>query len=787
MEEFLRLIIPEEGYKILWVRVSTDHSYHRVFEKFSEMAAAAKQLNQEGHQVYHACASFKQSSYKGQNGKTKRRTQENVALVQSLWLDIDCSEDKARKEAGYIDQNEALAALDHFLKITKLPEPMVVSSGYGLHVYWLLTEAIEKTTWQAAAEILATSANSDKAKLLVDPARTTDAASVLRPIGTHNKKIEGIAPEVKLLREGAPNSIEVINSILGKFSGTYASKKANHSVKNDDKTNNEKRYFRPNALFEGERNSGVLAYIGSIRAKGHNEAEILEMARDFNSGRCQPALNDEEIVGLAARYKAETLNSTSEHSAWPKPESLEGELPPAPEFDYDLLPKALVSFVNDSAERMGQPPDFFAIPLMIISAAVLGSNWAICPRAKDKSWRESAVLWGGIVARPGSKKSPCLEACLKPIKNIEKQLFEKFEQDQIAYKFEKSSFEKNKNSEEFLAPPMEPKLQRAVIQDATYQVIARIMSESPEGLLASWDELGGMLASWDQKGQEAARSFYLTAWNGNQSYTVDRVERGTDRIERAFLCVLGGTQPAIIGQHIHKAKIGKSSDDGLVQRLQLLVFPDMENKPGEVERAENEQAKQLAFSAIQGLRSIDPLKIGVKPFNDEDRSILHFDEEAQKAYDEFRRFIENRVVEGKEDDTMSAHLNKLPATVAKLAMLIHLIDQSYGDVDKETTLKAIRFGKYLYKSAKRVYFSADVGIAEVATILGKRLKAGAMGDRFTVSEVKKKGWGKLRETETIEAAVAALVAAGWIRKMPLENSLGRPTDRYIINPQITGE
>ena len=235
-----------------------------------------------------------------------------------------------------------------------------------------------------------------------------------------------------------------------------------------------------------------------------------------------------------------------------------------------------------------------------------------------------------------------------------------------------------------------------------------------------------------------------------------------------------------------KAKIGKSNDDGLVQRLQLLVFPDMSNKPKEVERAEDEEAQKSAFSAIQGLRSIDPIKIGVKPFQDDDRSILHFDEDAQKIFDGFRRFIENRVVEGKEDDTMSAHLNKLPATVAKLAMLIHLIDQSYGDVDKETTLKAIRFGHYLYKSAKRVYFSADVGIAEVATILGKRLRAGALGDQFTVSEVKKKGWGKLRETETIEAAVAALVAAGWIRKMPLENSLGRPADRYIVNPQITG-
>ena len=294
------------------------------------------------------------------------------------------------------------------------------------------------------------------------------------------------------------------------------------------------------------------------------------------------------------------------------------------------------------------------------------------------------------------------------------------------------------------------------------------------------------LASWDQNGQEAARSFYLTAWNGNQGYTVDRVERGTDRIDRAFLCVLGGTQPAVIGQHIHKAKIGKSSDDGLVQRLQLLVFPDMKNKAAEVEREENEQAKRQAFSAIEGLRSIDPSEIGVKPFQGDDRSILHFDEDAQKIFDKFRWFIEKRVVEGKEDDTMSAHLNKMPATVAKLAMLIHLLDQSYGDVDTETTLKAVRFGKYLYKSAKRVYFTADMGIAGLATDLGERIKSGALGNHFTVSEIVRKNWGKLNNKKTVEDAVKVFVDASWLRKLSPENVQGRPTDRYIINPQITG-
>ena len=100
MEEFLRLIIPEEGYKILWVRHLKGYSSNQVFSSFSDMQATAERLNREGHHVYHACASFKQSSYMGHDGKTKQRTQENVAFIKSLWLDIDCSEDKATKGTG---------------------------------------------------------------------------------------------------------------------------------------------------------------------------------------------------------------------------------------------------------------------------------------------------------------------------------------------------------------------------------------------------------------------------------------------------------------------------------------------------------------------------------------------------------------------------------------------------------------------------------------------------------------------------------------------------------------
>jgi hypothetical protein len=66
--------------------------------------------------------------------------------------------------------------------------PVYVSSGTGAHVYWSLTENLDPATWLTYAQGLR--AACQQLGLHADAARTCEIASILRPAGTHNRKIE---------------------------------------------------------------------------------------------------------------------------------------------------------------------------------------------------------------------------------------------------------------------------------------------------------------------------------------------------------------------------------------------------------------------------------------------------------------------------------------------------------------------------------------------------------------------------------------------------------------------
>src|SRR5204863_361888 len=111
--------------------------------------------------------------------------------------------------------------------------------------------------------------------------------------------------------------------------------------------------------------------------------------------------------------------------------------------------------------------------------------------------------------------------------------------------------------------------------DATPEKVQLLMSENPIGMIVLRDELAGLLASFERKGQEGARQFYLTAWNGYSPYNVDRIERGTISLDHACLSVFGAIQPVRLRQYL--ANLGEQSvtNDGMIQRHQVTVWPDV--------------------------------------------------------------------------------------------------------------------------------------------------------------------------------------------------------------------
>jgi hypothetical protein len=126
---------------------------------------------------------------------------------------------------------------------------------------------------------------------------------------------------------------------------------------------------------------------------------------------------------------------------WPDPQPIDLPIPDVKPFSTGLLPKSFAAYVDDQADLMQSPADYVAVPLMIAAAAALGNRIAIAPKELDTSWVVVPVLWGGIVGRPSTMKSPSMSRALSPLSLIENDMATAFETKRQQYATEKMLYE----------------------------------------------------------------------------------------------------------------------------------------------------------------------------------------------------------------------------------------------------------------------------------------------------------------------------------------------------------
>lgn len=193
--EFLSAVLPDSGAYCV-VGLKEDGNPRQKFAgSIEEVAKLSEGLVDINYNAYFALASF--TDPKG------GRTAKNAAYLKSFFLDLDCGLGKP-----YETQHEGLDALKLFLKATGLPKPMVVNSGRGIHVYWVLTAPVSTEEWKPLAEGL--KALCAKHKLEADASVTADTARILRIPGTFNYKDAENPLQVEILIEAQPVSIDVL-------------------------------------------------------------------------------------------------------------------------------------------------------------------------------------------------------------------------------------------------------------------------------------------------------------------------------------------------------------------------------------------------------------------------------------------------------------------------------------------------------------------------------------------------------------------------------------------------
>ncbi len=485
-------------------------------------------------------------------------------------------------------------------------------------------------------------------------------------------------------------------------------------------------------------------------------------------------------------------NNQTNHVNTRVPEKLPGILKPVLKLDPSNLPQSIRAGVIDIAERLSCPIDYVAIGLLAGAGTILGNRVGILPKEHDDSWIVHAGFWGGIVGTPGSMKTPALLAALKPVQELEDQASTQFKLDYVAYKQNKTIFEKamadvkNGKSSTFPIEPIEPMQKRYIVNDVTYQALGEILSKNPQGILALSDELSGLLQSLDTPGQEAARGFFLSGWGGCGSYTFDRISRGTLTLNRYQLAVFGGFQPDRIKAYVRFAQSGSSKNDGLLQRFQLLVWPDQTDKFEFIDRAPDRLAVTSMNTAVIKLRDVSNLATVGNENTVNGMLLLHFTSDAQQLFNQWYVKNEELLRESAFTTSEHSHFAKYRSLIPGLALLFHLLDGHSGAVCLNCTTSALQFSLYLKSHARRIYGSVHGQDYAPARALAEKLLIGSLNNGFTQRALLHKGWANLSTPGQVQIAVDALVEYGWLFEHLSEN-VGRKTTLYYINKKISAE
>jgi putative DNA primase/helicase len=496
-------------------------------------------------------------------------------------------------------------------------------------------------------------------------------------------------------------------------------------------------------------------------------------------------------------YMREETSGAPAPSDWAKPLPLGSELPPVQAFELELLPSSLRPLVEDISDRMQTPTDLAAASAVVALAACVNRRATIQPKTLDTGWQVVCNLWGAIIAPPGFLKSPLLQAVTRPLIDLEALCREEFQRElgdfeleqermKLAHEAWQQEYRQALRAHKTLPTRPDtsvrpPTQRRLVLTDATFEKLHEILQSNPDGVLVLRDELTGWLAGLDRQGREGERAFFLQGWNGDTGFTVDRIGRGSLYVPAVCVSMLGAIQPGRLKSYLADALRDGPGNDGLIQRFQVLVWPDLPRSWTLVDRQPNMTALTTArevYHRLAGFSSDFPIR-------------MRFGRDAQELFNAWLEDLEKKLRGGMIHPALESHLSKYRSLMPTLAAVFELADAAAEEVESEVVSldharQAAAWTDYLESHAQRVYSCITTPEFRATRELARRIKNGEFGKEFSLREVYHRGLVSLDKPELARAAVEILEECHWIRKIqaPPQAGGGRPTEKFAVNPGV---
>jgi putative DNA primase/helicase len=498
---------------------------------------------------------------------------------------------------------------------------------------------------------------------------------------------------------------------------------------------------------------------------------------------------------------AQTFTSSAEQTRhaeaaddWPAPEPLDA-LPAVEAFDEELLPESLRPMVVDIAKRMQLPLDLPAVAVVAALSGAISRRALMQPKDRDTSWVEVPNLWAALIAMPGIGKSPLMNMCVKPLLTLEQRWRQEYETlaQEHAVKEEENKLARRAWEQQYISAlkegtatpprpaeaPGAPACRRIVINDATYEKLHKAMNENPAGVMLVRDELTGWLSRLDREEYAGERGFALTSWSGTSSYLVERISRGDVPVPHCCLSVLGGITPERLRGYLAQSPHDSPTSDGLIQRFQLAVMPEIPETWKYVNEEPHAASQQVA-AIFEYLTKLDH----------QTPKVYRFSPDAQELFVDWLTDLQQTIRSRTLPGALQSHLSKYPKLMVSLALQFELVDAAAAGIGTDAVslthaAQAADWIPYLRRHAERIYSTEVTPEFRAAALLATKIRDhnADVDGVLEVRRVYRHHWEGLSSPETVKAAAEVLVDAGWLREIG-EPTGGRPANRYQVNPRV---
>jgi hypothetical protein len=459
-------------------------------------------------------------------------------------------------------------------------------------------------------------------------------------------------------------------------------------------------------------------------------------------------------------------------------------IPPAEAFPLDVLPEPMARLVTEGAEAIGCPPDFLAVPALVVAGGAIGRSVSL--KLKD-GYFASACLWAACVGPPSDGKTPGGEVASTAVTRIDDELHD--EHRQAMKRWDEEPGQAGSDHKKRARGSSPPKPRRIDVDDITMEALPLILDDNPRGVIRLPDEVTSIMLGMNQfkGGKGNDRPNLLKLWSG-KSIKKDRVNHESNipiRCPHPFLAIVGGLPPDMLGSMVDSS--GRA--DGFLDRW-LFAYPDSLPVPGWSKRGVSEEIVS-DWCELVGRLWDRPMKIK------EGRSVPHvafFTPEGEVSWITHYDAHSGEMNAPDFPPALRGPWGKLREYAGRLALILacaqHAADPTLDPaavphVDPRVVGNAWRLVAYFKVHARRVHQTIALGPGSGGETYKAIVKWIRSGRRTSFSESEVKQARRWIADADLADALKALVRRNAIREAAIKPKTGRPPSTvYLVNPAL---